>query len=265
LPFDQGLILAGPVEVDRREVLFVGNGTISDINANLALGLVPGPLLSTRASAYFVDVSAVQSGGDPADFGFPLYRIRSGTGIPTRVETGEALAGKILGAAAAVSDTVAYAYLLDPTGQEAVKLTQIVFTDDPTEGEGEEEGATEGLTEGEGEGEVVDPEVLRDLAQEIRDAFIALDDDRDGVLTAEEVAVSGVTLTPSQFEALDADASNTLSREELVAAGAVPPLPGCGCLRDGAFTDWRMLLGDFVTAAFSVVTLWMASVLLKKS
>lgn len=251
LPFDDGLILAGPVEVDRRQVLFVGNGTISDINANFGLGRVPGPLLSNRASAYFVDVSAVQLGGDPSAFTFPLYRIRSGTGLPVEVDTGEALAGKILGAAAAVTDTVAYTYLLDPTGQEPVRLTQIVFADEVPEGEGE--GAPEGEPEGAAEGEAPDPEELLDLAQRILDRFVAVDTDSNGAVSEAELSVAGINYTVHLYRALDTNGNSALSREELTAAGAVETPSGCGCIN--TTNGWRELLGDLLTFALTAAAL----------
>jgi len=253
LPFDGGVVLAGPLDVDRRQMLFVGKGTISDINATFGLGRVPGPLLSTRAAAYFVDIGAAQSGADPANLDFPLYRVRSATGIPTRIDTGEALAGKILGAAAAVTDTVAYAYLLDPSGQDPVRLTQIRFTDDGAEGEGEQEGITEGAVEGQLEGEAPDPEDIRVLAQQILDVFATTDANGDGVVTEQELSLAGIVSTPPLFRALDTSADGVLSREELKAAGAVPVAYGCGC--GDTADDWTTLLSNFFTFALTAAVL----------
>lgn len=252
LPFDDGVVLAGPLNVDRRQMLYVGKGTISDINATFGLGKVPGPLLSTRAAAYFVDIGAAQSGADPTSLDFPLYRVRSATGVPSRVDTGEALAGKILGAAAAVTDTVAYAYLLDPTGQEPVKLTQMRFTDDGAEGEGEEEGSPDGIVEGEAEGEAPDPSELLALAQQILDEFATVDANGDGAVTQVELTLAGITSNTSIFRALDTNDDSALSQLELKAAGAVE-ITACGCSQ--TIDDWTALIGDLLTFTLTATLL----------
>jgi hypothetical protein len=97
-------------------------------------------------------------------------------------------------------------------------------------------------------------DALRDIAQELLDAFDAADTNDDGKLDYEEASGAVDTLTEDQFGELDANGDNLLTRDELEA---YLDDGGCGCCKRTADRkiDIKRYIGDWLLVGLSLLLL----------